>query len=318
MRIAIVGAGGVGGLLAGLLARAGQEVALVARGAHLEAIRARGLRVDSPLGHFTVRLSAVSDDPSALGQAEAVLVAVKAWQVEEIAPRLRPLLARGAVVVPLQNGVEAADRLAAALPDEAVAGGVINVISWIDGPGAVKHAGVTPRVSMGERGPRAARESVRLTALARALESAGMEAKVAADVERAVWEKFILVEPWGAVATAARAPFGVIRSVPELRALHLAAKEEVLRLARARGVALAPDVVQATLGYLEAIPADATVSMQRDLGAARPSELEDQVGAVSRLAAQAGVPAPVHDALFAALLPQELAARGRIPRFART
>jgi 2-dehydropantoate 2-reductase len=318
MRIAIVGAGGVGGLLAGLLARAGEEVLLVARGAHLEAIRARGLRVDSPLGHFTVRLSAVSDDPASLGQAEAILLAVKAWQVEEAAPRLRPLLAPGAVVVPLQNGVEAAERLAALLPAEAVAGGVINVISWIDGPGAVKHAGVTPRVSMGERGPRAARESARLAALARALESAGMEARVAPDVERAVWEKFILVEPWGAVAAASRAPFGVVRLVPELRRLHVAAMEEVLALARARGVALAPDVVESTLSYLETIPADATVSMQRDLGAARPSELDDQLGAVSRLAAQAKVPAPIHDVLYAALLPQELAARGRIPRFPRT
>src|SRR5512142_2679425 len=176
MRIAIVGAGGVGGLLAGLLARAGEEVLLVARGAHLEAIRARGLRVDSPLGRFTVRLSAVSEDPAALGQAEAVLLAVKSWQVEEVAPRLAPLLAPGAAVVPLQNGVEASDRLAAALPAEAVAGGVINVISWLDGPGAVKHAGVTPRIAMGERGPRAARDSVRLATLARALEAAGLEA----------------------------------------------------------------------------------------------------------------------------------------------
>jgi 2-dehydropantoate 2-reductase len=318
MRIAIVGAGGVGGLLAGLLARAGEEVALVARGAHLDAIRARGLRVDSPLGHFTVRLAAVSEDPAALGQAEAVLLAVKAWQVEEVAPRLRPLLAPGAVVVPLQNGVEAAERLAAALPADAVAGGVINVISWIDAPGGVKHAGVTPRVAMGERGQRAGRESGRLAALARALESAGMEARIVGDVERAVWEKFLLVEPWGAVASASRAPFGVLRSVPELRRLHLAAMQEVARLAGARGVALAPDAVESTLGYLDAIPAEATVSMQRDLGGGRPSELDDQVGAVSRLAAQAGVPAPVHDVLYAALLPQELAARGRIPRFPRT
>jgi 2-dehydropantoate 2-reductase len=304
--------------VAARLHEAGREVVAIARGAHLEAIRARGLRVDSPLGHFTVRLSAVSDDPAALGQAEAVLLAVKAWQVEEAAPRLRSLLAPGAAVVPLQNGVEAAERLAAALPEEAVAGGVINVISWIDGPGSVKHAGVTPRVTMGERGARAGRESGRLAALARALESAGMEARVAEDVDRAVWEKFLLVEPWGAVAAASRAPFGLLRSVPELRRLHLAAMGEVHGLARARGVSLAGDAVEATLGYLESVPADATVSMQRDLGAGRPSELEDQLGAVSRLAASAGVPAPVHDVLYAALLPQELAARGRIPRFPRT
>jgi len=145
-----------------------------------------------------------------------------------------------------------------------------------------------------------------------------MEARVAEDVDRAVWEKFLLVEPWGAVASASRAPFGVLRSVPELRRLHVGAMEEVRRLARARGVGLADDVIESTLGYLDVVPADATVSMQRDLGAGRPSELEDQVGAVARLAAKAGVAAPIHDVLYAALLPQELAARGQIARFPRT
>jgi 2-dehydropantoate 2-reductase len=318
MRIAIVGAGGVGGLLAGLLARAGVEVVVVARGAHGEAIRAEGLKVDSPLGVFTERVAAVSDDPAALGRADAVLVAVKAWQVAEVAPGLAPLLEGGGVAVPLQNGVEAADRLAAALGEERVAGGLVAVLSWIERPGAVKHVGFTPRIRIGERGARGGKPSPRLDALAAALRSAGVEVEVVADVERALWEKFLLIEPWGVVAAAARAPIGVLRAVPETRALLAAAQEELARVARARGVALAPDAAATTLATLDGVAFEGTASMQRDLGAGRPSELDDQPGALVRLAREVGVPVPVHETLYAALLPQERAARGAIAGFQRT
>jgi 2-dehydropantoate 2-reductase len=293
-------------------------VAVVARGAHAEAIRAAGIRVDSPLGRFTAPVAAVADDPAALGRADAVIVAVKAWQVAELAPRLAPLVAGGGVVVPMQNGVEAAGRLAAALGEDAVAGGLVSVLAWIEEPGAVKHVGGAPRVRIGERGARAGRPSERLDALAAALRAAGAEGEVVADVERATWEKFLLIEPWGAVAAAARAPIGVVRSVPESRTLLVGAMEELARLGRARGVALAADAVARTLAAVDGFPAEGTASMQRDLGAGRPSELADQTGAVIRLAREAGVPVPIHAVLHAALTPQERAARGEIPRFTRT
>jgi 2-dehydropantoate 2-reductase len=318
MRIAIVGAGGVGGLLGGLLARAGSEVVVVARGAALAAIRGGGLRVDSPLGAFSAPVAAAAEDPAALPRADAVLVAVKSWQVAELAPRLAPLLGPDAVVVPLQNGVEAADRLAGALGAARVAGGVVNVLAWLEAPGVVKHLGDAPKVTLGERGPLAGRPSARLEALAAELQRAGVRAKVALDVERALWEKFLLVEPWGAVATASRAPLGILRDVPALRAQHQRAMEEVAALARARGVALPEDAVARTQAVLERIAAEATVSMQRDIAAGRPSELEDQVGAVVRLGRAAAVPVPVHETLHGLLVAQELAARGDIPPFSRT
>jgi 2-dehydropantoate 2-reductase len=318
MRIAIVGAGGVGGLLGGLLARDGAEVRVLARGKHADAIRAGGLRVDSPLGHFTAPVAAVSDDPAALGPADVVLVAVKAWQVSELAPRLAPLVAAGGVAVPLQNGVEAAGQLAAALGEERVAGGLVAVLSWIESPGTVKHVGAPPRVKLGERGVRAGRASGRLDALCAALRRAGAECEVVADVERASWEKFLLIEPWGTVAAAARAPLGVLRSLPECRALVVGAMEELARVARGRGIALPDDAVSRTLAWLDGAPPEATASMQRDLGAGRPSELPDQTGAVIRLARDAGVPVPIHEVLHAVLVPQERAARGEIPKFART
>lgn len=318
MRVAIVGAGGVGGLFAGLLARAGAEVRVVARGAHGEAIRERGLSVDSPLGTFTAKVAAVSADPAALGPADATLVAVKAWQVAEVAPGLAPLVAGGGVAVPLQNGVEAAGRLAAALGDDRVAGGLVSVLAWIDGPGAVKHVGAAPRVKLGERGARAGGPSPRLEALAAALRAAGVVVDVVADVERASWEKFLLIEPWGVLGAATRAPVGVLRGTPEARALLVGLQEELAAVGRARGVALPPDAPAKTFAFLDGAPPEATASMQRDLGAGRPSELEDQTGAVVRLARAAGVAVPLHETLHALLSPQEAAARGRIPKFTRT
>ena len=314
MRIVVIGAGGVGGLLAGLLTRAGADVALVARGAQLEALRREGLSIDSPLGSFRVRVPAEAD-PGALAPADAVIVAVKAWQVASVAPTLAPLVAKGGVVVPMQNGVEAADRLAAALGPERVAGGTINVLAWIAAPGRVQHLGGTPRITLGERG---APGSPRLEALAAALRAACSEAEVTPDIDVATWDKFLFVEPWGVVGAASRAPIGVMRTVPETRALLERAMREVDALARARGVRLPAETVASALRRMEAVPFDATVSMQRDLGAGRPSELDDQAGAVVRLARDAGVPAPAHDALYAALVPQERAARGDLRPFART
>jgi 2-dehydropantoate 2-reductase len=317
MRIAIVGAGGVGGLAAALLARGGNEVLVVARGAQLAAIRERGIALDSPLGTFTIRPAAASDDPAALGTADAVLVCVKAWQVEEVAPRLAPLLGGRGFAVPLQNGVEAADRLAVALGPERVCGGVVHVIAWLDGPGRVKHVGMVPRLTVGERGARAG-ASPRLEALAATLRAAGIEVRRAEDIEAATWDKFLVIEPWSSVAAAARAPAGVVRSVAETRDLLVRAMGEVLAVARARGVALGEENVRAALAMIDGVQPAATTSMQRDIGAGRPSELLDQTGAVVRLGRAAGVPVPVHEALLATLMPQERAARGEIPAFPRT
>lgn len=318
MRIAIVGAGGVGGLLAGLLARAGSEVSVVARGPQLDAIRRDGLAVDSPLGTFAARPAALADDAAALGPVDAALVCVKAWQVAEVAPRLAKLLAPAGVVVPLQNGVEAADRLADALGEAPVAGGIVHVLAWLAGPGRVKHVGRPPRVTLGERGARAGASSARLDALAAALSAAGVDARVVADVEAASWEKFLLVEPWGTVSAAARAPIGVVRGVPETRALLEAAMREVVAVGRARGVAIPGEAVDAALAIVDGVVPEGTASMQRDIATGRKSELLDQAGAVVRLGRAAGVPVPVHEALLAVLLPQERAARGEIPGFERT
>lgn len=316
MRIAIVGPGGVGGLVAGLLARAGTEVALVARGAALEAIRRDGLSVDSALGAFTVRPAAVADDPAALGRCDAVLVAVKAWQVPAVAPRLAPLVGPDTIVAPLENGVESADRLAETLGEARVVGGLCFLVSWTERPGRVKHLGGAPRITLGER--RRPGASPRLERLAEVLRAAGIEVELADDVTRAAWRKFLFIDPVGAVGAVTRAPVGVFRAIPESRALLVAAMEEVVAVARARGVDPGEDAIAAVLRQVDAVPPETTASMQRDLAAGRPSELLDQPGAIARLGRAAGVPTPIHDALLGALLPLERAARGDIPGFPRT
>lgn len=318
MRITIVGPGGVGGLLAGLLARAGENVALLARGRALEVIASEGLRIESPLGTFTQKIAACSEEPLMLGPCDVVIVAVKAWQVAEVAPTLAPLIDSNTVVVPLQNGVQAAARLAAVLGEGRVANGLVNVLARLDGPGRVKHVGGKPRLVMGERGMRGAERSARLEALAAVLERAGCEAVLSPDIERASWEKFLLIEPWGAVAALARAPAGVVRAVPETRALLEEAQEELAAVGRALGVAIPADAPARILAFLDSLTPEATASMQRDLGAGLPSELEDQTGAVVRLAREAGVKVPVHEVLYAALLPQDQAARGLVPTFQRS
>lgn len=318
MRIAVVGAGGVGRLLAGMLARHGRdEVVLVARGEALAAARGPGLEVRSPSGDYTARPALSVGSPAEAGPCAAVLVAVKGWQVPELAPSLAPLLAGGGVAVPLQNGVEAADRLAAGLPPAQVAGGVIWVYAWAEGAGGVRQLGTAPRIVMGERRP-GAPAGARLAALAEALAAAGVDARVVPDVAAATWEKALLIGPLGLVGAVTRAPAGAIRTTPETRALLAGLMEEVAAVGRARGVALPADVVARTLAFVDRVPADATASMQRDLSAGRPSELDDQAGAIARAARAAGVPVPLHEALLAAALPQELAARGRLPPFTRT
>ena len=309
MRIGVFGSGGVGGYFGGRLAEAGEDVRFVARGAHLAAMRERGLRVTSLAGDFLVHPVRASDDPGQLGEVDVVLVAVKAWQVAEAAEGLKPMLGPATFVVPLQNGIEAPDLLAAALGRDRVLGGLCRIIAWAEEPGHIRHAGVAPSVTFGEldapgSSPRA--EALR-AAFARAR---GVQAEVAPDVRAAMWEKFLFIAATSGLGALTRAPAGIIRSQPETRALLRQALGEIHAVALARGIALPADGVERTLTFVDTLPADGTMSMQRDVIEGRPSELEAQIGAVVRLGEAGGVPVPLHRTIYAALLPLERRARG--------
>jgi 2-dehydropantoate 2-reductase len=316
LRVAVVGAGAVGAVLGERLARAGAHVTFVARGATLAALRAHGLVVEHPAGERRLPPGQVAAGAAAAGPADVVLVAVKAGQVPEVAPTLAPLVGADTAVVPLQNGVEASAQLAAALGPAHVAEGFCRMLAEQVAPGRVRHAGDVPAVAFGARGaraphagPLAAGAAGALARLADAFRRAGVTVETPADVEAALWEKALFVEPLGAVGAAARATFGELLGDPEARAALSACGREILAVARGCGVAMADDAPARAWARYEALPAGGTTSMQRDLVAGRPSELEAQTGAVVRLGRARGVATPVHDVLYAVLRPQEARAR---------
>ena len=306
MRFAVFGTGGIGGYFGGRLARAGEEVAFVARGAHLDALRAHGLRVESVRGDFTVDPVTATDDPATIGPVDVVLVAVKTWQLDDVARAMAPLLGPDTLVVPFQNGVEASDQLAAAVGRERVLLGTARIFSFIDGPGRIRHLGGPAALAFGEMD---GGSSARVERLRTVMERAGIVVDRPADMRVELWEKLLFVASLGGVGSVARVPVGGLRSVPETRALLRQAMEEVAAVARARGVPVSAGSVDRALGFVDAQTAEATTSLQRDLAAGRRSELDAWSGAVVRLGAAAGVATPAHQFMYAALLPTELGAR---------
>jgi 2-dehydropantoate 2-reductase len=306
VRITMVGAGALGQLFGGLFARAGHAVSFVARGESLAAIVSHGLTVDAPGGPFSTGPLKASASPADLGASELVVVTVKSWQVEGLAASLAPLVSKGTIVLPVQNGVEAADQLAAALGEDAVVGGVCRVLATREAADRVRYVGPAPEIEVGER---AGGASERLERLVDVLREAGFTARVSNDIRLALWAKLLFVEPFGAVGAVTRSPADAFRAVPETRAMLEQAMREVQAVAAGRGVRIPDEAIAKSLARIDALPAGATASMHRDLVEGRPSELEGQTGAVVRLGKQSGVPRPVHDFLYASLLPGERRSR---------
>jgi 2-dehydropantoate 2-reductase len=307
LTFAVFGSGAVGGYFGGRLAEAGLDVRFIARGSHLAAIRERGLRVSSVDGDFVIRPARADDDPAAVGQVDVVLVGVKAWQVPEAADAMGPLVGQSTFVVPLQNGVEVPDQLAAVLGPARVLGGLCRVLAYRDGPGHIRHTGVTPYVAFGELD---GSKSERVEALRRAFTLAwGVTVEVPPDIRIAMWSKFLFIAALGGVGALTRSPIGVLRSEPRSRQLLRGALGEIHAVAGRQGTELPPDIVDRTLAYIDTLPADGTASMQRDIMEGRPSELEAQVGAVVRLGDRLGVAVPVHRMIYESLLPLEREAR---------
>lgn len=309
MRIAIYGTGGVGGYFGGRLAAAGEDVTFIARGAMLEALVAHGLRVDSIKGDFHVGRVRATDQPSTAGHVDVILVCVKAWQVPEAAALMAPMLGPETIAIPLTNGMEAPEQLAAALGNEHAGGGLCGIVSFVVGPGHIRHAGVDPFAHFGELDNR---PSERLERLREAFVRAGVSAEIPPDIHRSRWTKFLFIATLSGLGSVTRVPAGIWRSMPEPRALAEGAISEILAIAAARGITLAPDAGERTLERIDALPADSTASMQRDVLDGKPSELDAQLGAVVRMGYAAGIATPVFSMLYAALLPQERRVRDRI------
>jgi len=300
MRIAVMGTGGVGGYFGARLAQAGHDVAFVARGRHLAAMRERGLAVRSTLGDLHLAHPAVTDDPSSLPPADVVLFAVKLWDTQSAAEAVRPLVAGGGVVVPFQNGVESIERIAAVLGPERVMGGVAYIAATIAEPGVIAHTGTMARLRFGPVLPAQQRAAEAFLA---ACARAGVEAELVADIRQALWTKFVFLASFAGCTAVARQPAGVLRADPDLRAMMEAAMREAWVVGRAKGIALADDFVARQLQFLDGLPAAMRSSMQNDLAAGNRLEAPWLSGAVARMARECAIAAPVHATIYAALKP---------------
>lgn len=310
MKIAVFGAGGVGGYFGGRLAQSGAQVVFIARGAQLRALQEGGLQVDSIKGNFSLPHVQAVAHPQEAGPVDGVILAVKAWQIPEAARQLRQTLGPDAWVLPLSNGVEAAGQLAAGLGEQRVLGGLCRISSYLAEPGRIVHAAIEPSIAFGELD---SQPSPRLDSLRRVLEHAGIQVETPADIHRALWEKFVFIAPLSGVGAVSRLPLGAFRQVPQTRRLLESALAETAAVGRALGVDLPAGLEAATLAYIDRLPPHTLPSMQRDIQDGRPSELEAQTGAVVRLGAQAGLQTHTSAFIYAALLPQELKARRDLP-----
>ena len=306
MKIAIMGTGGVGGYYGGLLAQSGQDVTFIARGAHLRAIREQGLRVQSVHGDFTVPPAKATDTPAEVGPVDMVLFATKTYQTDEAAQLITPMVAQNTVIVSLQNGIDAADRIARVVGMEHMLGGVTWLSAAVEAPGLIGQYSQFRRIALGEFSGEA---TPRLKAALDALQATGATVEVSDVILKVLWTKFVFIAPVMAMGSLTRVTFGEYRNVPEARAMLTDAISEVASVAKAKGVKLDEDVVKKTLAFIDSSEPGIKPSMQRDVESGKPSELEAMIGAVVRLGDEHNVPTPVMKFAYAMLKPGELKAQ---------
>jgi 2-dehydropantoate 2-reductase len=300
MRIAVIGAGAVGGYYGAMLARAGNHVTLIARGAHLAAIRERGLTVRASRGEFTVHPGA-SDTPGEIGPVDLVILAVKTYDNDTALPMLRPLTAPGTAVLTLQNGVDSPAEAAAVIGGSHVLGGAAYIATAIAAPGIIEQTGTHHRIVFGEAFRAPADVSARAAMLRELFQGAGIEAEAVPDARVPLWEKCIYLVPFAGFTGASRLPIGPLWQHEETRTLFIRACGEVEAVARAEGVAVPPDIPARVRAYADALPPSTRSSLLIDLQAGKRLEVEALQGALVRRARAHGVEVPIMETLYAIL-----------------
>ena len=298
-----MGAGGVGGCLGGLLAKAGNDVSLIARGEHLEALREHGLKVIRPGGEIIVDIRATGD-PSEVGQVDLVLFTVKTFQNRHVITSLKSLMGPETSVITLQNGVESHEQLSAVLGASNILPGAYWASSHILSPGVISED-VEARVSFGAVDDT---ESLRALDIRKVFRDAGIEAELSPDPLRVLWEKFVVLSALSGITSAAQTRPKELLQFPDARKMFCDAMEEAIAVGLAKGVDLPASLVRESLKYIDGLP-DFQNSMHSDYEAGRPTELDALSGAVIRLGNQIGVKTPVHGYLYSVLLPHKDGAR---------
>ncbi len=311
MRIAIMGTGGVGGYYGALLASAGQhDVAFIARGPHLEAIREKGLQVKSVLGDLLVSPARATDRPAEVGPVDLLLFTTKTYHTEEAALLIKPMVSDFTTVVSFQNGVDAAERIGAVVGRERIIGGVTWLSAAVEAPGVIGQYSQFRRIVLGELD---GRKTKRLEDISRALQEAGPTVELTDNIAKVLWTKFVFISSVSAVGSLTRVTFGEYREVPEARAVLREAIGEVAAVARAGGVELDGDVVEKTLDFLDGSAPTIKPSMQRDVEVGKVNELESMLGIVVKKGEELAVPTPFMRFAYAMLKPGLLKTRQTAP-----
>ena len=300
MRIAVMGAGALGCYFGGRMIAAGLDVSLIARGAHLEALRRDGLRIESPLGDAHLPKVTATDDPAEIGEVDAVLFLVKLYDTEAAARAMAPMLGPETFVLTLQNGVTGPDRIASVVGAGRVLPGSAYIPADIRAPGVVRHSGPFARVAFGEID---GRPSARAEALREAFSTAGVEAEVVSDIAVTLWRKFVGLSALSGMTALTRLPIGAIRANPEAWSLYEEAVRESAAVAEAACPGFPGGVAESVLDFVRGLPEGMRASMCDDLIRGRRLELDDLSGAVARYGDRCGVATPVHAMIARALAP---------------
>ncbi len=306
MKIAIIGSGGVGGYFGARLAQSGNDVTFLARGAHKEAMQSNGLQVKSIDGDFHITNVSVTDNISDIEESDLVIIAVKAWQIKEVRNDLIGLIKdSNSMVLPLENGVMAADELREVLPENNILGGLCRIISKIEGPGIINHIGVKPTIVFGEWNGKL---SERAILLEKVFNEAGIAVKISKDIEAELWKKFIAICV-SALLAVTKTTYGEMRELKETRQMMTDLIAEIYELSQKKGINIEPEFVDKTISFIDTFPYNSTSSLTRDVWEGKPSEIEYQNGTVVKLAEELGVDVPVNRFLYSCVLPMDLKAR---------
>lgn len=308
MKIAVMGSGGIGGYFGGLLAKAGQDVTFIARGAHLEAIQKNGLEVKSVAGDFHIRPKA-THDPASAGQADLVLFSVKAYDTEAAGKQIRPMVGPETAVLCLLNGVDNEEKLAAILGKERVLGGVVHILSTIGGPGVITQSAGPRTIKLGEMDGRV---TPRVQRILEVFKAARILAEVSTQIQVDLWEKFLFICAQGGVTALGRLSVGEILACPETADFYRGVMDEVAAVGRAKGVALPADAVDRAMAFARNLQPHTRSSLAYDLSQGNRLEVETLAGCVVRYGREVGIPTPFNFAIYAYLRPHhERALAGR-------
>ena len=300
MKIAVMGAGAIGGYFGGRLAKAGFDVSFIAQSAHLDAIRENGLKVLSPLGDFTIHPATVTDDPAEVGPVDVILFMVKNYDTLQAAEQIRPLVGSDTAIIPFQNGVEARAMLSNVLGARHVLGGVAFIPASIQEPGVIKHNAELAKLVFGEFDKQI---TPRALSFLDALEKAGVTGEIPADISMVLWSKLMFLTSMSAINCITRQPVGLVQSDGETIALYMDAMREVAAVAAAHGVSLGEEAIANNMALAKSFPPNNKTSMFQDLEAGRRLEIDYLSGAVVRLGREKGIETPIHRTAWVAIKP---------------